>query len=68
MGQDNKTLSNMTNGKVDAYIVKHYYDLYKNCNGKQLTAICPEFEVRQPYFNSLFTGSKFKIKYLNPEL
>ena len=42
----------------------HYYNLYKYCNGKQLTAICPEFEVRQNYFNTLFTGSEFKIKYL----
>ena len=44
--------------------IKHFYNLYKYCDGRQLTAICPEFEVRQNYFNTLFTGSKFNIKYL----
>lgn len=48
--------------------VLHYYSLYKYCNHRQLTAICPEFEVRQPYFNSLFTGSQFNVKYLNKEI
>ena len=51
-----------------SWIIKHYYELYKNCNGKQLTAICPEFEVRQPYFNSLFTGAEFNIRYLRNTL
>jgi len=32
-------------------IIKHYYDLYKYVDGNQLTAICPEFELRQPFFN-----------------
>ena len=50
---------------IPTYIIQHYYNLYKYCNGKQLTAICPEFEVRQPYFNTLFTGSKYKVKYTN---
>ena len=30
---------------------KHYGDLYQHVDGNQLTAICPEFEVRQPFFN-----------------
>jgi len=30
---------------------KNFYLLYKYCNRQQLTAICPEFEVRQPFFN-----------------
>jgi hypothetical protein len=30
---------------------KHFWNLYKYCNKQQLTAICPEFEVRQPFFN-----------------
>jgi hypothetical protein len=44
-------------------IIKHYYDLYKYVDGNQLTAICPEFELRQPFFNQLFTGTSFTIKY-----
>jgi hypothetical protein len=31
--------------------IKHYYNLYKDVDGNQLTAICPEFELRQPFFN-----------------
>ena len=50
---------------VPTYVIQHYYSLYKYCNGRQLTAICPEFEVRQPYFNTLFTGAKYKVKYTN---
>ena len=30
---------------IDSYIGKHLFELYKNCNENQLTAICPEFEV-----------------------
>lgn len=41
----------------------HYYNLYKYCDENQLTAICPEFEVRQPFFNQLFTGSTFTVRY-----
>ena len=48
---------------VAVHVVQHYYNLYKYCDGKQMTAICPEFEVRQDYYNSLFTGNKFKVKY-----
>ena len=29
--------------------------------GKACTAICPEYELRQPYFNSLFTGGEFML-------
>lgn len=43
--------------------IKHYYNLYKDVDGNQLTAICPEFELRQPFFNQLFTGTTFTIKY-----
>lgn len=56
-GNNNKNMWNIS-------ALKHYYDLYKYCDGRQLTAICPEFEVRQNYFNTLFTGSGFNIKYL----
>lgn len=51
--------------EVEEYIGKHFYDLYKYCDGNQLVAICPEFEVRQPYFNTLFTGAEYTIKYTN---
>lgn len=43
--------------------IKHYTFLYKYVDENQLTAICPEFEVRQPFFNQLFTGTEFTIKY-----
>lgn len=46
----------------DSSIMKHFYDLYKYCDQNQFTAICPEFELRQPYFNSFFTGAKFTTK------
>ena len=42
---------------------KHYGDLYQHVDGNQLTAICPEFEVRQPFFNQLFTGSEYPVRY-----
>jgi hypothetical protein len=42
---------------------KHFWNLYKYCNKQQLTAICPEFEVRQPFFNQLFTGAEYNCKY-----
>ena len=42
---------------------KHYGDLYRHVDGNQLTAICPEFEVRQPFFNQLFTGSEYPVRY-----
>ena len=47
----------------DLALYKHFYDLYKYCDRRQLTAICPEFEVRQHYFNTVFTGSEYKIKF-----
>ena len=51
-------------GRFSSEAVKlHYNNLYKYCDENQLTAICPEFEVRQPFFNQLFTGSSFIIKY-----
>lgn len=62
---DDDTGHDYPNWSIPTYIVKHYYDLYKNCNGQQLTAICPEFEVRQAYYNTLFTGAKYKVKYTN---
>lgn len=46
-----------------AYLAKRLTDLYKYCDGNQLVAISPEFEVNQPYYNQLFTGSKYTIKY-----
>lgn len=49
--------------EVPSYIIKHFQDLYRFCDFKQLTAICPEFEVRQPYFNTVFTGTEYKVKY-----
>ena len=65
----NRTLSTSIHidsiNKIEEYIGKHYYDLYKYCDGNQLVAICPEFEVRQPYFNTLFTGAEYTIKYTN---
>ena len=49
--------------KENSAKVKHYYNLYKDVDGNQLTAICPEFELRQPFFNQLFTGTTFTVKY-----
>lgn len=41
----------------------HFYNKYKYCNGNQLTAICPEFEVNQVDYNQFFTGQELSIKY-----
>lgn len=50
--------------RSDVYAVDvHFQNLYKYCDENQLTAICPEFEVRQPFFNQLFTGTSFIVKY-----
>lgn len=52
---DDRTLTHVYNNrlvKVDSeYISQNAY-----------AAICPEFEVRQPYFNSFFTGIDFKVR------
>ena len=34
---------------------------YFNERTKSLTGICPEFEINQPYFNSVFTGSEYSV-------
>lgn len=44
-------------------IFKHFYDLYQYCDGNQLTALCPEFELNQSYYNQLFASTEYTIKY-----
>ena len=60
----------ITSGKI----LSHNYDdrLYKFkntskqiANSKIFGAICPEFEVNQHYFNTLFTGSEYPISLSN---
>lgn len=60
----------ITNGQQECgetnlgqYAYKHWYNRYKYCDGNQLTAICPEFEVNQTDFNQFFTGHELSIKY-----
>ena len=60
----------ITNGKEKGpekekpqYFYMHWYNRYKYCDGNQLTAICPEFEVNQTDFNQFFTGQELSIKY-----
>lgn len=49
--------------KLEGFKALHFYNKYKYCNGNQLTAICPEFEVNQVDYNQLFTGQELSIKY-----
>lgn len=37
-------------------------DRSKFWSTSEFVGICPEFELRQPYFNSLFTGIQFKLR------
>lgn len=48
---------------IPYYTSMHFYNRYKYCDGNQLTAICPEFEVNQTDFNQFFTGQELSIKY-----
>lgn len=48
---------------LEGFKVLHFYNKYKYCNGNQLTAICPEFEVNQVDYNQFFTGQELSIKY-----
>ena len=41
---------------LEGFKALHYYNKYKYCNGNQLTAICPEFEINQVDYNQFFTG------------
>jgi hypothetical protein len=41
---------------LESFKTIHWYNRYKYCNGNQLTAICPEFEVNQVDYNQFFTG------------
>ena len=56
---------NQTFSISNAYIPKHLEDLYKNCDGNQLTAISPEFEIDQAHYNEFFTGTEYTVKYTN---
>ena len=44
--------------------IKTFDDLAK-INDSFLCGICPDYTVRQPYYNQLFTGSDFPIKILS---
>lgn len=61
----NYLISNDKKNKDDLASFKslHFYNKYKYCNGNQLTAICPEFEVNQVDYNQFFTGQELSIKY-----
>ena len=48
---------------LEGFKALHFYNKYKYCNGNQLTAICPEFEVNQVDYNQFFTGQELSIKY-----
>lgn len=48
---------------IESFKTIHWYNRYKYCNGNQLTAICPEFEVNQVDYNQFFTGQELSIKY-----
>lgn len=48
---------------LESFKTIHWYNRYKYCNGNQLTAICPEFEVNQVDYNQFFTGQELSIKY-----
>lgn len=67
----NRIVAENNNGRHDSIpnlsqaVIKHLYYLYKYCDGNQLTAICPEFETSQAFYNQFFTGSKYNIKYTN---
>ena len=50
-------------GNLESFKTIHWYNKYKYCNGNQLTAICPEFEVNQVDYNQFFTGQELSIKY-----
>lgn len=50
-------------GNLESFKTIHWYNRYKYCNGNQLTAICPEFEVNQVDYNQFFTGQELSIKY-----
>ena len=58
MAKDKNSLASASGATL-----RHFYDLYKYCNGNQFTAICPEFEIKQSLYNQLFTGASYKIKY-----
>ena len=54
-----------TNGKIR--LVQDYESRlrevdYSKQTDKQIGAICPDYIIKMPFFNQLFTGSKFKIE------
>ena len=52
---DDRTLTHVYNNRL-ATVDSRYV------NQNAFAAICPEFELRQPYFNQLFTGIDFKVR------
>lgn len=56
--KDSKDSLLLTNEKKDRIRKLKNYDIYDRSVG----AICPEYDVNSPYFNSLFTGTDFVIK------
>ena len=50
-------------GNLESFKTIHWYNKYKYCNGNQLTAICPEYEVNQVDYNQFFTGQELSVKY-----
>ncbi len=58
-------LSNVRNFNSDAsptYNKMYVSPNFKNISSSYMCAICPDFTVRQPFFNQLFTGDTFKVK------
>lgn len=47
----------------DSYLTNNYSERLRRIENNISTnaAICPEFELRQPYFNNLFTGVEFPV-------
>lgn len=56
-------------GKLEAisdsqgYLVNDYTPRVVEVAANSYTAICPEYDIRQPYFNNLFTGVSFSIDF-----
>lgn len=56
--EENKTLRRLTHNYKDRIYV---YQRNLDDVGRTSTALCPEYELRQEYFNNIFTGGEFVL-------
>lgn len=56
------TVKGRLDGEYDDRIMK-----VKRAAKNALVAICPEFELDQPYFNTLFTGGRFNVRAITDQ-